>query len=380
MAVVRVLHILEATGGGTARHVVDLCVGLAGQGVEVHLAYSPLRMDRILEGGLPLLRQSGVRLLELPLRRAPHPGDLKALLALRKYLKQAGLFDLVHGHSSKAGGLARLLRLLGSAKAVYTPHAFITLSSDIGDAARWVYGLVERGLSPLTSALIAVSEDEAREAIRLGYPREKVRIIPNAIDLGTSQGEAREEVRGRLGLGHNDLAVGFVGRFVPQKAPLILLGAFAKVAPKNPQARLVMVGDGPLKNHLKQRARELALEDRVIWPGFMDGRQAMRAFDIFALSSDYEGFPYVLLEAMAEGLPLVATRVGGTEMAIREGENGFVVPIGDIQGFAQSLDLLLSDTALRRRMGENSRIRVQQFTVDKMVEATLALYKELLQE
>lgn len=106
----------------------------------------------------------------------------------------------------------------------------------------------------------------------------------------------------------------------------------------------------------------------------------MRAFDIFALSSDYEGFPYVLLEAMAEGLPLVATRVGGTELAIREGENGFVVPIGDIQGFAQSLDLLLSDTALRRRMGENSRIWVQQFTVDKMVEATLALYKELLQE
>lgn len=376
----RVLHILEATGGGAARHVLDLCAGLARRGVEVHLAYSSSRMDRIFQEGLSALSQSGVALLEVPMRRSLHPNDLRALNLIRRYLWSQASIDLIHGHSSKGGGLARLLRLGTKAKVVYTPHTFVTLFTNIKPFERFSYGLAEKSLSLLTEALIAVSENEAREAYRLGFSQRKIHIIPNGISLTFSAGQNSQSLREAWGLPKPAKVVGFVGRFVPEKNLLLLLEAFAKISTKHSDARLVMIGDGPLKPLLLQRCEILGLGERVIWPGFMDGRQAMRAFDIFALSSDYEGFPYVLLEAMAEGLPLVATRVGGTELAIREGENGFVVPIGDIQGFAQSLDLLLSDTALRRRMGENSRIWVQQFTVDKMVEATLALYKELLQE
>ncbi|MGQ9736047.1 MAG: glycosyltransferase [Thermaceae bacterium] len=110
----RVFEILEATGGGTARHVTDLCEGLAQRGLEVHLAYSPLRMDFIMREGLGRLQGAGVRLLELPMRRAPHPSDLRALWKLWWYLKDEGPFHLVHGHSAKGGGMARLLRYMGT--------------------------------------------------------------------------------------------------------------------------------------------------------------------------------------------------------------------------------------------------------------------------
>jgi len=157
----------------------------------------------------------------------------------------------------------------------------------------------------------------------------------------------------------------------------MLLEAFAQVAHNHPQARLVIVGDGPLRTELEARVNALGLADRVFLPGFIDGRWAMRGFDIFALPSEYEGFPYVLLEAMAEGLPIVATCVGGADQAIVDGENGFVVPVGDVIAFAGALDRLLSDEALRLSMGAQSRLRVKEFSVEKMVDATLALYREL---
>ena len=373
----RVLHILEATGGGTARHVQDLCVGLARRGVDVHIVYSPLRADSVFLRGLPLLREAGVRLFEIPIRRVPYPDDLKVLLKLYRYLRQNGPVNVVHGHSSKGGALVRLLRLMGGPPAIYTPHAFVTLAPRPSQIERWVYGSAERVLRYFTSALIAVSKDEAREAQKLGFPPERIHLIPNGISLNDAYPVSREGIRLRLGLGEREVVIGFVGRLVPQKAPEFLLEAFAEVAPNFPETRLVMVGDGPLGPFLKKRVRELSLDDRVLLPGFMEGRTVLPAFDIFALPSAYEGFPYVLLEALAAGLPVVATRVGGTEMAIDEGENGFLVPVGDVKGFAKGLARLLGDEALRKSFGQRSLDRVLDFSVDNMVKKTLALYQEV---
>lgn len=378
MALVRVLHILEATGGGTARHVVDLCAGLAQRGVEVHLAYSPLRADRIFRDGLPRLSRSGVRLLEVPMRRSPHPSDLKALMVLRGYIRRFGPFALLHGHSSKGGALARLLRAHSLAKAVYTPHAFVTLSPSIRPPERWIYGLVERALSLLTDALIAVSEDEAREAGRLGFPKKTIRVIPNAIDLSLTPPRSLASFREEWGVGREDRVVGFVGRFAEQKNPLLLLEAFARITHRHPEARLVMVGDGPLKPLVLQKVEASGLREQVVLPGFLEGRAAMGAFDLLALSSDYEGFPYVLSEAIAAGLPVVATAVGGTEMAVMNGQNGFLVKPGDVEGFARALDRLLSDDVLRQRFAQRSLELAPRFSVGRMVEDTLALYHALL--
>jgi len=376
----RVLHIVEATAGGVARHVVDLCAGLAQRGIEIHVAYSPIRMDPIFKAGLSNLREAGVKLFELPMRRAPHPSDLWVLWLLRRYLVEQGPFTLMHGHSSKGGGLARLLRPLVGARVVYTPHGFITLSPHILPSERQGYGLIERGLVLFTDALVANSEYEAKEAQHLGYPSAKVYVIPNGIrvDEAKASEEEKESLRQGWGLEKNHLVVGFVGRFVTEKGPEVLLEAFSRVAPKHPLARLVMVGEGPLREQLREGARRLGLEGRVVWPGFVNGQEAMRVFDIFVLPSDYESFGYVLIEAMAEGLPVIATEVGIASEAIQEGENGFLVQPRDVQALVVHLDTLLSDPLLRKRMGESSRARVQQFSVDKMIEATLGLYREIV--
>lgn len=375
----RVLHILEATGGGAARHVIDLCEGLARRGLEVHLAYSPLRMDRIMRKGLPRLQAVGVRLLEVPMRRAPHPSDLRAIGVILRYLREAGPFRLVHGHSSKGGGIARLLGLAGlkGHRVFYTPHALVTLNPELSWGARVLYEAIERMLALRTDALIAVSEMEVQEALRLGYPKSRVHLIYNGISLDPISPRGREEARGELGLKPQDLVVGFVGRFSQQKAPQLLLEAFAKVAPLFPEARLVMVGDGPLKGALVERARALGLEGSVLWPGFMDGRTAMRAFDIFVLPSLYEGFPYAVLEAMAEGLPVIATEVGGVWEAVANEENGFIVPVGSVEGLAEALSRLMKDESLRVAFVRRSLERVRRFSVEEMVEATLRVYQSL---
>jgi glycosyltransferase involved in cell wall biosynthesis len=174
------------------------------------------------------------------------------------------------------------------------------------------------------------------------------------------------------------LAVGFVGRFTPQKNPRLLLRAFAELASVNPQARLVMVGDGPLKPELESLAQSLKISHRVMWTGFMEGRRAMAGFDLLALPSDYEGFPYVLLEALNAGLPVVTTAVGGTEMVVEDRQNGLVVPVGDTAAFAHALEALAVDPELRQRFASSSSKRAVEFSQERMVERTLGLYRQLL--
>lgn len=375
----KVLQVLEATGGGAARHVIDLSEGLARQGIEVHLAYSPLRMDKVMWRGLPRLRAVGVRLLEVPMRRAPHPSDISAIGALRKYLREAGPFHLVHGHSSKGGGIARLLGFsdMEGFRVVYTPHAFITLSPELFGAKAFVYRSIEKYLACRTDALIAVSEIEVREGLRLGYAKSRIHLVYNGISLDPTHTKSREEVRSELGLKPENLAVGFVGRFSRQKDPWVLLEAFSKVVLSFPGAKLVMVGDGPLRRALVDHAHVLGLEGKIVWPGFLEGRLAMRAFDIFVLPSLYEGFPYTILEAMAEGLPVIATAVGGVQEIIENGKNGFIIPLRSTENLVQALIWLMRDGALRESFGKKSLEQVSRFSVDEMVEATLKVYLSL---
>ncbi len=372
----RIIQVVEATAGGVARHVVDLCLGLTSIGIELHILASDKRMDETWRAGLSLLKEAGVRLVSLPLFRAPHPSDIGALLFLLKHMKNRGPFDLIHGHSSKAGGIIRLAKNFAGIPTVYTPHAFVTLSLNPFNKA--VYGLIERMLVTFTDGVIAVSEREYFEALRLGFPREKVRIIPNGISLQSPPREAREAIRKSWGIRAEATVIGYVGRFDRQKNPSLLLEAFGRITYRYPNTYLVMVGAGPLLDEVKGRAKLLGILDKVVFPGFLPGRKVIHAFDIFALSSDFEGFPYVLLEAMAEGLPIVATKVGGTEMVLEHGKNGFVVPIREVTAFAESLEILLRRPDLRRMFGLRSLERVHEFTVSKMVEETLAFYTELL--
>jgi len=172
--------------------------------------------------------------------------------------------------------------------------------------------------------------------------------------------------------------IGFVGRLCAQKDPALLLRACAALRASRPRLRLVVTGDGPLAGALRSAASELGLAGVVRWTGQLPAAEVMPAFDLFALTSRYEGLPYVLLEATACGLPIVATRVGGVPLVVEDGVNGSVVAVGDDAGLGAALARLADDPALRSRMARAASERAPRFSVATMVTRTEDLYRELL--
>ncbi len=366
--------VVEACDGGVGRHVLDLACGLRSLGHSVHVAYSPRRLADSFRQRLHSLNGAGSVLI--PMRRNPHPSDLGSLQRLRKYIRQQGPFDIVHGHSSKGGALGRLAARGTGAVSVYTPNALVTLDPCLGPVKRRALQWAERWLARIGDGVIAVSHEEYQHAHSLGHPQDKLFLVPNGI--GPITFPPREAVRRSLGLANHHVCVGFVGRLVHQKAPELLIRALAEVAGRFANLRLLLVGTGPLETALRRQASRSGVESQIIWLGERPGPQVMPAFDMFVLPSLYEGLPYVLLEAMACGLPILSTRVGGARFLIQEGYNGYTVPPGDAQALAQAMTPLVADTGLRQRMGHASRQRVRSFSLQRMVDDTTCIYQELI--
>jgi glycosyltransferase involved in cell wall biosynthesis len=368
----RVLMVVESSSGGTGRHVLDLSEGLARRGCDVHVLYSTGRADRFFLDRIRNL--SGVRCVALPMRTGIHPSDFSAVRAARRYAEEFGPFDVIHGHSSKGGAVARLAALGTPAAAFYTLHGFIIMDPLLARWKRAFYLVVELALGLRTSRIIAVAPEERREAVRLGLGRDRVVLIPNGV--GPAELTPRGEARRAMGVDGDTPVIGFVGRFVTQKAPDMLLRAMTLVALKCPRARLALVGTGPLEPELRDLVRALGIGDNVLWLGERPAASVLAAFDVFAMSSRKEGLPYVVLEAMAAGLPVVATDSSGVDSLVATGVNGIVVPRGDAVAFGDALAVLVADAAMRERYGRGSLERIQNFTIDSMVEKTLALYTE----
>jgi glycosyltransferase involved in cell wall biosynthesis len=232
-----------------------------------------------------------------------------------------------------------------------------------------------------TRLLIAVSQDERSHLVDLGISSSKIVVIPNGVAQPSLQHlhETRARQRAALGVDDNTVCIGFVGRIERQKRVDLLIDAFADLsADALRQARLVIVGAGTERAVLEEKVRATpGLTARVHFAGEARcGAEWMSAFDAFALSSDYEGMPYVLIEALAAGLPLVSTRTGGASTLIRHGWNGFITPVADSKAFAAALEKLALRPALRRRMGYRSRIRSEAFTTRQMIAGTLAAYQQ----
>ncbi len=375
------LYVVEASSAGVGRHVIDLASQVRSMGHRVEILYSPLRMDEKFQCGIEKLRAHGIAATPLVVKRGPHRSDLQASLRLRRYLRSRGPFDVVHAHSTKAGILARPSALGLPGLRIYTPHAFLSLSGQGGPLGRWAVRRLERLLGRISHGIITVSEEEFRHGVSIGLPSSKLFMIPNGISIMNRNSEsARREARKAIGLKDGEICIGFVGRLVPQKAPDVLLAAFSRVLACFPQhVTLAMAGNGSLAASLRNQAARLSLGDRVRWLGELDGSSIIPGFDIFCLPSRYEGLPYVLLEAMSAGVPIVSTRVGGAGLLVKHGENGSVIPADDPERLAEALIELLGNAALRGRMGANSLRRVREFTVEKMAAKTVAVYRTLLQ-
>jgi glycosyltransferase involved in cell wall biosynthesis len=377
----KILLIIQSCWFGTGRHVLDLSRELAKVGHDVHLIYASNRMNGTFERGLKDLKDLGVKTIPLVMRRELEFRDLSNLIEISRYIKSEGSFDIIHSHDGvKLPLLTRLSKVGNSAVHINTPHATSTTNPGLGPLKKWIYGKTEKFLGWSSHGTIAVSKEEYVHILEMGIPKHKVFLVPNGIDLSSPpiSGISRREI----GLEENDICIGFIGRFSAQKAPEVLLRAFAFLIHRFPTARLAIVGAGApdLELILHSEAEKLGIAKRVLWLGEMNGSLVMPTFDIFALPSNYEGHPYVLLEAMAAGLPIVATRVGGVEATVVDGLNGYVVPPGFPELFAEALAILLASKDLRSKMGAASKEQSKVFSLEKMVDETVTIYETCLKK
>lgn len=372
----RVALVVEAAGGGVAVHLADLIAGLhARLNVEIHLI-APLGErfdDTMLAGAI----EQCASVHRLPLRRALGLHDLRGLLALYRVLRQVRP-DIVHSHSSKAGALARLCR--GPWKQVYTPHAVYTLNPTLSPVKRAFYGGIERVFGNACSdAVIAVSRDEADHLNALGIAHRRIRIVENGVT--PPQLLPCRTARAALGLSDRAFVVGFVGRFDYQKGVDRLVRVARVLNTRfGHLVQIVAIGSGDFDRAAGDEARDLPANLRVV--GRVDeARRYFSAFDLLALPSRYEGFPYVCLEAIAARVPMVATRVSGATELIAEHHVGLSTPNSDDPvPFASMVGRLVRHPAAHRLMRDRCALAFPHFSADAMVERTLAVYRDLLQE
>lgn len=365
----RILMVTESFDGGSGRHVVDLARELGLRGHEVVIAYSTLRANR--EFVAAASAATGVATVPFKMRRAVHPSDVLALLEVRRIHKNYGPFDVVHGHSSKGGAIARLL----PGPRVYTAHAFRTIDPTISKPMKAFYAFAERALAKRTDALICGSSVERAHAEAMGYRAKRIETTPNGIP--PERPLRRDALRARAGLAPGDVCIGFVGRFAPQKNPLRFVRAFQAVAARHPAARAVIVGGGEMSRDVHEAITAAGLASRATIIENEPGQPWMAAFDLFVMSSDYEAAPYVYLEALFAGLPIVTTEVGGAVEAVREGVNGHILALDDEAGLAACIAELVGDDARRAAFAAASLAHARNFHVDVMVDRVLGVYADV---
>lgn len=313
---------------------------------------------------------SGARFVPLEhVRRRIHPlRDVAGLLELVRVLRRERP-DIVHANSSKAGVLGRLAAYLaGVPIRIFTVHGW-AFSAHSGAASR-LYRWADRLVRPLTTATICVSDrDLARGLAAHTCTAERTVVIPNAVDVRHAPAARHERAR--------PLVVA-VGRLKAPKDFLTLVRALAQLPASAFEA--VIVGDGPDRAELEAEIRRLGIGDRVLLLGERrDVPRLLAGADLFVLSSTSEGMPVSVLEAMAAGLPVVGSGVGGMPELVVDGTTGLLVEPGDPDGLAVALGRLLAEPELRRRMGDAGRERAgERFDLERFWQAHLELYSREL--
>jgi glycosyltransferase involved in cell wall biosynthesis len=369
----RICHVIESAGGGSGQVVLDLASYGLSQGDAITVVYAPERAAPDFIAELESLR--GVKILTTPMHRSVGPHDARDAFELLKLLRSAGPFDVVHSHSSKAGALARMTGLFLRPRPVqiYTPHAFVTLAPDVSP----VYAWLEKTLSWFGDKIVALSAVEERHATqKLHIAPHKLAVVPNGIRL--NDGVDRADGRKSLGMSENEFVVGVVGRMVAQKNPLRAIEAFKLLLAKHPEARLVILGDGPLQDAVDEALAQPALAGKAQRIAGQRGRDLIPGFDVLLCASDYEGFAVTFLEALAAGVPIVATPVGGAKETVRDGISGFIASLNPVDLAAALARIADMSADARNALSLSTRNIAEEFTVEVMGRRIKAVYETAL--
>ena len=354
---IKILYILEATSGGTQKHVIDIAKKIDKSEYQIDIIYSTSRNKHFIEESKGMFN----RVYGLPIERSASFSDVANILRIRKIIKQ-NKYDIVHCHSTKAGFVGRLAAFISRhPNIIYSPHGFMFCDTRI-KFKRHLYLSLEKYLGYLTKKLIAVSGSERDLALEHHIvPNKKIITLYNSIDPSDYNDFSYENrVPEKLKNKNTDIILGNVGRLYYQKDPITLIKSFKIINDAFPNTKLIIVGDGPLEDECLQLINELGLQGRIELAGYQkNSKDYYKIFDLFVLSSHYEGLPYALLEAMIMGIPSVGTDVVGIKDLIIHGETGYLAKEEDYQGLAKAVINLLENPALLTLFSENARKRTK---------------------
>lgn len=362
----RVLHLINTLDvGGGARHVTLLAAGLRSQGFE----------SAVLAGGggpaAVALSERGTRV------RLLGSLDGATFLPLLHGITHPRP-DLLHLHGSRSGLLGAIAsRIAGVAPVVYTAHMF-SFRRPLMRPLPWLAGRAESLTCRFSDRVICVSQSDREDAVARGLPAERITVIPNGIEM--DRFPAATDRRVELGLDRAAPVVGMVGRLVEQKGTVAFAFMARRVAERMPEARFVVVGDGPSRAELEGLSQELIDAGRLQVTGFRDDvPELLATFDVVVFPSRWEAQGIGLIEAMASRRAVVATRLPAHAEAVVDGENGLLVPVEDPDAMADAVLALLRDRARREALAGAARRAVEgRYQVETMVASTAALYRELL--
>lgn len=306
--------------------------------------------------------------------------DTHVGLQLMKLIRSHN-FDLVHTHASKPGFLTRMAAIGTGVPVLYSPHCF-AFHAGAGPMMNLVTSSLEKFAAYFTTRIIAVSHGERELARQYRVGRDdQFTVIPTGIDPAPyRQPVDRSHLKTSLGIPMSSPVIGSVGRLSEQKSPLDFVRLAEAVHRSRHDAHFVWVGDGPLESEVRKLSASLNLDSVIHWLGQRnDVPQLLHIFDCFVLTSRWEGFPLVILEAMAAGVPVIATDILGTREAIQHEINGWLAPVGDPESMARFVLDLLADPVKADKFRSASRARIDtEFTRERMLSMIQDLYLEMI--
>lgn len=380
---IRVMRIIARLNiGGPAIHVSLLSSRLDPARFHTTLVYGNEAMG---EGSMrDLAENSGVQTVYLPeLGREISPASDAAVLVKLVRLFRRHRPPIVHTHTAKAGLVGRLAaRLAGVPVVLHTFHGHV-FHGYFNSFRSNLFVRLERGAALLSDRVVTISPTLRDDLIRYRIaPAEKIEVVPLGFDLQLfSEAERRRgEFHAQLGLPPDAALIGIVGRLVPVKNHDMFLSAAKLLRDGGLDAYFVVVGDGERRTELEQQSRSLGISDRVIFTGWTRDLAPVYAdLNVLTLTSVNEGTPVSIIEAMAAGCPVVATRVGGVPDLVEPGVSGELVASGDASELAGAIEALLSNSERTQDMARTAQAEVKRrFAAETLVKSTESLYERLL--
>lgn len=326
------------------------------------------------------------RKFNIPIHRAPMRAEnIRAYRELKSIIDKEG-YSIIHAHTPVGGALARIAargaRKRG-AKIIYTAHGFHFHKG--APLASWlIYYPIEKLLAAMTDSLITINHEDYRRALESRFRAERIHHV-HGVGVHTGRfaplsQEERRKTRDRFNYTPHHFLMIYAAEFNANKNHELLLRAMSKLKDSIPSARLLLAGEGPMLDECKSLAVQLGVAPQVDFLGYRnDLSELIPMCDAAVSSSLREGLPVNIMEAMACGLPVVATRNRGHEELVTEGKSGFIVAPDDADEFASRLLLLFRFRDTRLRMGEHGMARMKEFSQDRVLEELKELYKPMME-